>query len=86
MVKKEMLQKHGINLGLKKAYGPRSKTGAWKEGTHGTVSDGTDLDFKDQLILRFIIAREWRFNDIIKDIKSHLEWRQINRPMAILNE
>ena len=44
------------------------------------------MDFTDQNILRFIIAREYRFNDIIKDLRSHLEWRQINQPMCILNE
>ena len=48
--------------------------------------DGTDMDWSDQDILRFIIAREYRFDDIIKDMRSHLEWRQTNRPMPILNE
>jgi hypothetical protein len=59
---------------MKKAYGPRSKTGAWHEGKHG-FENGTDIDFSESMLLKFIIAREWRFEDIIKDIKSHLEWR-----------
>ena len=45
-VKAEMLKKHGVDLGLKKPYGPRTKTGAWKEGKNG-CADGTDLDFTD---------------------------------------
>ena len=72
----EMKQKHGIDLDKKKAFGPRTKTGAWKEGDiSNKLEDGTDLDFSDQDILRFIIAREFRLDDIIKDLRSHLEWR-----------
>ena len=32
MIKEEMQQKHNIDLDKKKAYGPRTKTGAWIEG------------------------------------------------------
>ena len=87
-VKVQMKQKHGIDLDKKKAFGPRTKSGAWIEGDsmNKIEQDGTDLWFSDQNILRFIIAREYRLDDIVNDLKSHLEWRQINQPMAVLNE
>ena len=37
------------------------------------------------MILRFIIAREWKLDSICKEIYSHLEWREINIPLPILN-
>ena len=48
-VKIGMKQKHGIDLDKKKAYGPRTKTGAWKEGDSMNVieEDGTDMDWSD---------------------------------------
>ena len=67
-----------------KAFGPRVAHGAFKEGSR-PPQNGADLLLTDQLILRFIIAREWKLDSICKEIYSHLEWREINIPLPILN-
>ena len=78
-----MLRQKGLDLTRQKPYGPRWPGGAVKDGQQ-QVTNGADLMMTDYMILRFIIAREWNMENIVKDIYRHLEWRQTNIPMPLL--
>ena len=66
-----MKKRYGVELDLKKPFGPRTATGAVKEGAEKPLN-GTDIRFDDHNIMRFLIAREWKMDAICKDIHDHL--------------
>ena len=78
-----MLKEKGIDLNKKKSYGPREKDGKVVKGTH-KIYDGTDILNNDQMILRFIVAREWNLDLIVECLTTHLEWRQTNIPLPLM--
>lgn len=80
-----MLKEKGIDLNLKKAYGPRIKGGKVVIGTSEVVK-GTDTMFNDHDILKFIVAREWNLEVIIDHLYNHLEWRQTNIPLPFITD
>ena len=40
----------------------------------------------DANILKYIICREWNMEAIIRDIYRHLEWRQSNIPLPLIED
>lgn len=50
------------------------------------VVNGRDHFLTDKDILRFVNGRDYDLNAIINDLYYHLEWRQTNVPMPLLND
>lgn len=80
-----MRKRFNIDLDKKKAYGPRVVGSEFVPSTHPVV-DGTDIRFGDNIILRYIVGRNWELDKIVNDLYTHLEWRQINKPIPILRK
>lgn len=75
-VKDMMLEKYKIDLNKKKGYGPRTAHGYFvlKENPID-VSQGTDPDFTDEDVLRFLQGFHWDLPALTNDMLTHLEWR-----------
>ena len=84
-VKQLMLEEHGIDLTRQKPFGPRWPGGAVVDGQQKVVN-GADVNVTDATILKYIIAREWNMEAIIKDLYRHLEWRQTNIPLPLIED
>ena len=64
MIKKlrdTMKEKHNIDLDSKKEFGPRTPDSYVKPGTSDIVP-GIDFHFTDQLLLRYLTARNFDVN------------------------
>jgi len=56
-----MKDKHNIDLDQKKEFGPRTPDSYVKPGTNEIVQ-GVDFHFTDQLLLRYLTARNFDVN------------------------
>jgi len=86
LVKDKLLADKGIDLRKKKTFGPRTASGAVAYGATEVV-DGSDPWLQDHNILRIIAARKsnWDVEKFANELYRHMEWRQCNIPLPILN-
>ena len=82
-IKTELKEKHGIDIGIIKPYGPRVENGIFTKG-ESKIVNGRDGLFEFQNLVRYGIARHFKMEDIIRDVLTHFEWRQSNIPRPFL--
>ena len=85
-LKSEMRKRHGIDLTKLKKFGPRPDNSTISEYDAKHIVNGKDIFLNDDHLLRFIVARDLKMEDCVKDMLTHLQWRQCNLPMPILQD
>ncbi len=68
-----------------KSFGPRNEKSVVIEGAV-KPEDGIDMHLHDSVLLRYCITRFWDFDKIIPDLYVHLQWRQTNIPIPMLQD
>ena len=74
-----------IDLENIKTFGPRTQSRYVPEGS-SEIRSGKDYFFNDAQILRYLVARDFDLNRVAVDMKYHLEWRQTNVPVPLLQD
>lgn len=80
-----MKKQFNIDFESIKDFGPRVEGGVFKDGSQQVVN-GRDHWFNDSYILRFLTARFFDLKKVVKELRSHLEWRQIYYPLPLLTK
>lgn len=44
------------------------------------------MHFTDDFLLKFVVSRHFKVDDVVRDIMLHLPWRKNNIPLALLNQ
>lgn len=74
VLKDTMKEVHGIDLNVRKEFGPRAPDSIVVRGAE-KPQDGMDYHFTDQNLLRFLVTRQFKVNLAISDLLYHLQWR-----------
>ena len=80
-----MKTQFNIDFDTVKGFGPRVADGKYTPGT-SVVANGRDYWFGDHYILRFLVARYFDVKKVVKELRNHLEWRQIYYPIPMLTK
>ena len=78
------MAEQGIDISFVKDFGPYTKDFYWHEGTE-QINKGRDWHMNDSYILRYLAAREFNIQRVIKELVPFLEWRQTNIPVPKLD-
>lgn len=76
---------HKIDLSLFKEFGPRTQNSHVVPGT-SPIIQGRDFFLKDQMLLRFLTARDFNVKVAGELLVYQLEWRQTNVPLPYLQD
>jgi hypothetical protein len=82
-VKHELRTKHGVDLDLRKPFGPRAPDSTVTEGTQ-TIVSGADPLWDETMLLKYIVAYKFEMTNIVSNLLYHFEWRQTNVPRPYL--
>ena len=82
-VKKELKKRHNIDFDKLKPFGPRKSDGVVEEMSVN-MTNGRDINMDDYKILQLLHAKCWKMDDIIHDLYTHMEWRETNIPLPIM--
>ena len=84
-VKDIVLKENGIDLSIIKDFGPCTDDYQWHPGTMEIIN-GVDILYDDSIILRYLAAREFDVQRVIKELIPNLEFRQTSMPVPRLTE
>lgn len=83
--KEAMKTEYNVDLDSRKEFGPRTPDSYVKPGTSDIVP-GVDFHFSDQLLLRYLTARNFNVKQASELLLYQLEWRQTNVPIPLLTD
>ena len=84
-LRNRMKTEYGVDLISKKDFGPRTPDSFVKPGSH-KILPGVDFHFSDQLLLRYLTARNFNVKQAAEHLLYQLEWRQTNVPIPMLTD